>query len=126
MEILIPITLFAMIAAIVLVPSWFKSRERREMQETLRSAIEKGQPLPTEVIDAMSKTVKVAPTSVNDMRVGVVWVAIGLGIAAFGFMLGYKEADAFHPLLGIAAIPTIIGLAFITLSFFNPNKGKQP
>lgn len=125
MEILVPIALFAMIAAIVLVPAWFKTRERREMQKTLRSAIDKGQPLPSEIIDAMSKNAKVAPTAVHDIRVGVVWVAIGLGIGAFGFILGYQEADAFHPMLGIASIPTIIGLAFIVLSFFNPNKGKS-
>ena len=47
----IPIAFFIMIGAIVLVPAWLKSKERKEMQATLRSAIEKGQPLPPEVID---------------------------------------------------------------------------
>ncbi len=126
MEIMIPITLFAMIAAIVLVPSWLKSRERREMQATLRSAIDKGQPLPSEIIDAMTKNVKVAPTALSDMRTGIVWLAVGIGIGLLGFIIGFREADAFHPLLGMGAIPTMIGVAFIALSFFNPNKGKQP
>ncbi|ATQ43278.1 DUF6249 domain-containing protein [Caulobacter mirabilis] len=125
MEILIPITLFAMIAAIVLVPSWLKSRERREMQETLRSAIDKGLPLPSEVIDAMTKNVKVAPTALSDIRTGIVWLSVGIGIGLLGFIIGFREADAFHPLLGMAAIPTMIGVAFIALSFVNPNKGKQ-
>ena len=124
--ILIPISMFAMIGAIVIVPSWLKSRERSEMQSTLRAAIDKGLPLPAEIIDAMTKNVKVAPTSLSDLRAGILWLAAGLGIAAFGFMIGFDEADAFHPIAGIAAIPGIIGLAYIVLSFFNPNKAKQP
>ncbi len=125
-EILIPLAPFAMVTAIIVVPAWLKSRERREMQATLRTAIEKGQPLPPEIIDAMTKNVKVAPTSLSDIRTGVIWLAIGLGLAAFGFMIGFEDADAYHPLLGIATIPSVIGLAYIVLSFFNPNKAKQP
>ncbi len=123
---LIPISLFAMIAAIVIVPTWLKSRERREMQATLRAAIDKGQPLPAEIIDAMTKNVKVAPTSLSDLRAGVIWLAVGLGIAAFGYMVGFEDSDAFQPLVGIGSIPAIIGLAYIALSFVNPNKFKQP
>lgn len=123
---LIPISFFVMIGAIVIVPSWLKSRERRELQATLRTAIDKGQPLPAEIIDAMTKNVKVAPTSLSDLRTGVIWLAVGLGITAFGYLVGYEDADAFQPLVGIGAIPAIIGLAFIALSFVNPNKSKQP
>jgi uncharacterized protein involved in outer membrane biogenesis len=28
-------------------------------------------------------------------------------------------------MMGIGAIPVIIGASFVVLSFFNPNKGKQ-
>jgi hypothetical protein len=124
-EILIPLAPFVMIIAIVVVPAWLKSRERREMQATLRTAIEKGQPLPPEIIDAMTKNVKVAPTALSDIRTGIIWIAVGLGIGVLGFMIGYQEAEAFHPILGFAAIPVIIGAAYVVLSFFNPNKGKQ-
>lgn len=124
-EILIPLAPFVMIIAIVVVPAWLKSRERREMQATLRTAIEKGQPLPPEIIEAMTKNVKVAPTALSDIRTGIIWIAVGLGIGVLGFMIGYQEAEAFHPILGFAAIPVIIGAAYVVLSFFNPNKGKQ-
>jgi len=130
MEDLIPLVAvsmpFIMVIAIVVVPAILKSRERREMQTTLRAAIDKGQPMPPEVIDALTRNVKVAPTSLSDMRTGIIWLAVGLGLAAFGFVIGYQEADAFHPTLGIAVIPSVIGLAYIALSFFNPNKAKQP
>ena len=130
MEDLIPLVAvsmpFIMVIAIVVVPAILKCRERREMQATLRAAIEKGQPLPPEMIDAMTRNVKVAPTSLSDIRTGIIWLAVGAGIGAFGFMIGYEEAEAFHPMLGIASIPAVIGLAYIALSFFNPNKARQP
>ncbi|MBP7705506.1 MAG: hypothetical protein KA105_09530 [Caulobacter sp.] len=124
-DVVVPICFFAALAAIILVPVWLKSRERRQMQDLLRVSLDKGQPLPAEVIDALSKNVKTPPTSFGDIRVGVVWLAIGLGVAAFGFMIGFRHEEAFHPLIGIGMIPAIIGLAYIALGFFNPNKGNQ-
>lgn len=125
MEMLIPIAFFAMIAAIVIVPNWLKSRERGEMQTTLRTAIDKGQPMPPEVIDALTKNVKVAPTALSDIRTGVIWIAIGVGIGLFGYFVSYEADEAFRPMLGIGAIPIVIGVTYVILSFFNPNKGKQ-
>ncbi len=125
-SILVPIGFFAMIAAIVLVPGWLKSRERSEMQATLRSAIDKGQPMPPEVIDALTKNVKQPSSALSDLRTGVIWIAIGIGIGVFGYFVSYEADEAFHPLIGIGSIPAIIGLTYVILSFFNPNKGKQP
>lgn len=120
------LTIFGGITAMVVLPSYFKSKERREMQATLRAAIEKGQPVPPEMIDAMTRNVKVAPTALSDLRTGIIWVAVGVGIAAFGYFVSYEEAGFFHPMLGMGAIPAIVGLTYIALSFFNPNKSKQP
>jgi hypothetical protein len=125
MEVLIPISMFAMIAAIVIVPSWLKSRERAEMQNTLRAAIDKGQPMPPEVIDALTKNVKQPSSALSDIRTGVIWIAIGVGIGVFGYFVSYEADGALHPMMGIGAIPVIIGASFVVLSFFNPTKGKQ-
>ena len=128
MEELIPLTAismpFIMVIAIVVIPAWLKSRERREMQATMRAAIEKGQPLPPEVVEAITRTVKAAPTAQSDLRTGVIWLAVGIGVGIFGGFIGHQEAEAFHPLIGIASIPAVIGVGFIVLSLFNPNKGK--
>ena len=123
-EILIPLAPFIMVVAIIAIPAWLKSRDRREMQQTLRSAIEKGQPLPPEVIDALGKEGARPPsTAGRDMRVGVIWLAVALGVAMFGWMLSYVDGDSeiFYVMGGMAAIPGFIGLAFIILSFFNKN-----
>ncbi len=128
MEELIPLAFFAMIAGIVLVPTFLKSRERKEMQATLRAAIEKGQPLPPEVIEALSKeNVKAPATAHRDLRVGVILLAVSIGIALFGyaftFIGGFEESKVSVPIMGLSAIPGMVGLAFIILSAFNKNKG---
>jgi hypothetical protein len=124
-EIVVPIVGCMMIVAVVCLPFYFKSRERREMQRTLRAAIEKGQPLPPEVIEAMTKTVKLPPTRLRDLRTGIIWLAVGIGVAGatyFGdFIHGDHDFDGF----GIACIPAVIGVAYIVLSFFNPNKEER-
>ncbi|MDG2529529.1 DUF6249 domain-containing protein [Caulobacter endophyticus] len=125
--ILVPLAPFIMVVCIVVIPMWLKSRDRREMQATVRAAIEKGQPLPPELIEALSKEVKPPRESsaLRDMRVGVILIAVGAGLAVLGFMLGQIADEALHPVMGAAAIPALIGVAYVILSFFNPNKGHR-
>ena len=122
-EILIPLAPFIMVMAIVIVPAILKSKERKEMQATLRTAIEKGQPLPPEVIEALSKdNLKAPATAARDLRVGVILLAVSIGVALLGYGVSFEESNAFYPIVGISAIPGMIGVAFIVLSFFNKNK----
>lgn len=123
------LSIFGTITAIVFGPTYLKFRERRETQETVRRAIEKGQDLPPEVLEALTKDVKKnEPSRTRDIRRGVIWLAVGIGIAAFGLINDFNsihsgwEGNVGDGLLGIAAIPATIGLAFIVLSFFNKNK----
>lgn len=124
-EVLIPLAGIFMIVAIVVGPAWLKSRERREMQATLRASIERGQALPPEVIEALSRdNIKPPATASRDLRTGVILLAVAAGIAAtFGWM-GYQiDEEVPYGFAAFAAIPGAIGLAFIILSFFNKNKG---
>ncbi|MBX9614660.1 MAG: hypothetical protein K2X25_03615 [Caulobacteraceae bacterium] len=135
MEDFIPIfaifAVFGSITAIVIGPSYLKSRERREMQATVRAAIERGQPLPPEVIEALGKeATKNLPSRTRDIRRGIIWLAVGIGMAAFSiinemrdFGDDWSDGPNFDgSLVGISAIPITIGLAFIVLSFFNKNR----
>ena len=124
-EIVVPVVGCMMIVAIVVLPFYFKSRERREMQRTLRVAIEKGQPVPPEVIEAMTRSVKTPPTRLRDLRTGVIWLAIGIGIAGATYFGDFLHGDGDFEGFGIACIPAVIGVAFIVLSFFNPNKEER-
>lgn len=113
---LVPISMFAMIAALVIVPRYFRSRDRERLQQTLRAAIDKGQPLPPEMVEAMARETRPTSTPYHDMRQGIVWVAIAVGLGLMGYWIGFDEPDAFRPMLGVAALPGCIGVAFIVMA----------
>ena len=124
-DVLIVLIIFGSIPAVMIAWRYFKSQERQKMAETLRVAIEKGQPLPHEMLDAMSSNVRapgLPPSPQRDLRTGIIWLGIGVGLAAMGFAISFEEADALYPILGLAAFPTFIGLAFIALGLLNKTK----
>lgn len=122
--VMIVLIIFGSIASLFLVPAWLRSQERQKLQDTLRAAIEKGQTLPTEVIEAMTQDVKVKPkpSPQRDLRVGIIWLGVAVGLAAMGFATSFEEPDALYPTLGVAAFPGFIGLAFILMSFFGRDR----
>ncbi|MCY3605292.1 MAG: DUF6249 domain-containing protein [Gammaproteobacteria bacterium] len=99
---------------IVIPVAWFyfKFKKDREIQNTLRTALEKGHEVPAELLEQISDP-KVQPKKDQDLRRGIVLVAVGLGIGAFGYLVG--EDDAFGPLAGIGSIPLLIGLGLTLL-----------
>lgn len=118
--IFVPISFFAMIAAIFVLPNYFKSRERIALQETLKAAYQHGQPVPQDVIDAITKggTKEIVVQSpVRDIRGGIIWLAVALGIGCFAYAMGYNgdTEEAFWPMLGLSAVPAVVGLALIAL-----------
>lgn len=127
MGMFVPLGAFAMVAAIVCLPilALFKHLERRRMQDVVRTAIEKGQELPSEVVEALTRDARPVSSSIRDIRTGVIMIAVGVGLAIFGLCVSYEEHDVISPALGVASIPTVIGIAYVVLSFFNPNKEKR-
>lgn len=121
---LVPIAVFVMVAVIVVVPRYLKSLERQKMADTLRAAIEKGQPLPPEMINLLtvSGRVRPAPSPQRDLRRGVILLAVALGLVVMGLLIGQGEPDATYPMVGLAAIPAFIGLALIVISRFGKDR----
>ena len=121
--VLIPFGFMAMIAAIVIAPRYFRSQERQKMADLLRASIERGQPLPQEMIDAMSNNVgqgadmpmRQRPSPERDLRTGLVWLGVAVGLACLGLALSFEDPDALFPFLGIAAFPGFIGAAFVLM-----------
>jgi hypothetical protein len=123
--VLIVLIIFGSIASLFIMPRYFKSVERQKMAETLRVAIEKGQSLPPEVIEAMSSNVRspgLPPSPQRDLRTGIIWLSVGVGFAALGAVISFEEPDALFPMLGVATFPTFIGLAFLALGLLNKSK----
>ena len=127
-DILVPLAFFAMIAALVLVPDYFKSKDRARLHETLRIAYEKGQPVPPELIQALQSgnlATKDVNRSDKDLRAAVVLIGLSLGLVGMSFALGQLEGgEARYGLLAAAAIPGFIGLGFLVLWYFNRDKPK--
>jgi len=131
-SILVPIALFAMIAAIVIIPKYLRSRDRDRLHETLRMAYEKGQTIPPELMEALQPTGKVAMDAApyvpirdradRDLRTGVVWLAVGVGLLLIGaasYAMLYNLGGAVETgcsFAALAAIPICVGLAFLLLS----------
>jgi hypothetical protein len=116
--------IFGSIAAVCIVPFWLRSQERIRVQETLRAAIESGQPMPTEMMETAARNINIraAPSPSRDLRTGIIWLGVGLGFVAMGVALGYEEPESTIPMIALAAFPVFIGLAFIVLSFVNRPK----
>jgi Domain of unknown function (DUF6249) len=115
---LVPFGIMAMIVALVVIPRYFRSIERQKMADLMKAAIERGQPLPPEAIDALSSNVKASampPSASRDLRTGLVWIGVAVGLASLGFAVSFEDPDALFPLLGCAAFPGFIGLAFIVM-----------
>ncbi len=119
--IFVPIVLFLVIGGTIAISEYFKYRKRHDLQDTIRAAIEKGQELPAEVLETISNP-KAQPKRDQDLRRGIVLAATGLGIGAFGYLIG--EEDAMGPLMGIGSIPLLIGLGLTLLWFLRSRHEK--
>ena len=64
------------VGAVIIVPQYFKYKDRQRMHDTLRVAFEKGQPVPPEVIEALQSNVadRLAPTAERDLRSKRPWL----------------------------------------------------
>ena len=120
------ITFFTFLGLVIILVRRYRWREREKMFEITRTAIEKGQTLDPAVVQALAEAQLNRRTAFQDLRWGVVIAALGVGIALFGVLIGSMEGarGALKPLVGIGAIPTVIGVALIVLSRFNPYKDK--
>ena len=111
--IFIPISMFAGLTVIISLFYWFRFRNRSEMQQTIRTAIDKGQELTPELIESLGSPQR--PSKDRDLRHALIWLAIALGIALFGFAMGSIEEDVLHIMLGISAFPVCIGVAYLII-----------
>lgn len=111
-EALIPVTMFLVLGTVFALFFWFRYRMRNDMQQTIRTAIEKGQELSPEIIDRLGSR---KPHPDADLRKALIWVAAAAGVGAFGIAMGVYEDEVRNIMLGIAAFPFFIGLAHAVL-----------
>jgi len=119
-DVLVPIVMFLSLAAVFGVFFWFRYRSRAEMQQTIRAALDKGQELTPDIIDRLGQP---RQTEDADRRRAVIAIAIAVALAAFGFILG--ERDAIRPLLALSAFPFTIGIAYLIIWRFSDKEASR-
>ena len=108
--IFIPISMFVCLAAVLIFAAWYRHRTQAGLQETIRTALDKGVELTPEVIESLGQP-KARPYS--DLRRALISLAIGVGFVAFGLIL--DEEDAVRPLVAIGAFPILVGVAYLVI-----------
>jgi hypothetical protein len=116
-EFWIPIVMFIATATVFVFFFWFRYRSRAEMQHTIRAALERGQELTPEIIDRLGQP---KAREHADRRRAIIAIALGIAVAAFGFILG--EEDAVRPFLAISAFPFTLGIGYLIISRFSEQK----
>jgi hypothetical protein len=110
-------------AIVILLPLYWRTRERQRLLETVRTALESGHPVPPQLIEAMARTVSrepSRPTPQRDVRRGSMLVAIALGLALIGLCIFIANSSGeglayAMAVTAVGAIPGCVGAAFIIL-----------
>jgi ABC-type multidrug transport system permease subunit len=100
---------FAFVAVIIGM-KYFNERKIRELQHaTIRLALEKGQPLPAELLAAPVEAPK-GHRATNDRKAGLILIAVGVGL--FFFLQSIGTGPRVH-LAMVGFIPILIGIALL-------------
>lgn len=113
----VPIVLFVSVAVSFCFLFYFRYRARLATQETIRIALEKGTELDPEFIKELTEP---QPHKDRDLRRGLIWIALGIGMLLLSF--GVNEPDAIGPMMGSAAFPGLIGVAYLIMWVFSTRK----
>lgn len=111
----IPIVMFLGLTIVLVALFWFRYRARQDMQQTFRAALDKGHELTPEIIDRLGHP---KASKYKDMRLGVIWMAIAVGLVLCGFAVPDPSGHAFRGILAGAAFPFAIGMAYLILYGF--------
>lgn len=115
---IVPVVMMICFAAVPIFYFYYRHRNRQELQRTVRSAIEQGRELTPELLEQLGEPVR---SKDLDLHRGVLTIAFGIGIAAFGFLS--TDPELFLKLRAGGALLFTIGIAFIGLWFFS--RGRQ-
>lgn len=104
--IFVPVVLFFVIGSVLIAYFYFRHRARLEVQKTVRTAMERGQDLNPELLEAIGGEVIGGQW---DLRKGTIWLALAVALGLMAWVLQEPK------LLGIAAFPLMLGIAYLVL-----------
>jgi hypothetical protein len=98
------LAVIALPVGIVAIVLTFRHRRQKLAHETMRLMIEKGLPVPTELINPPSP----AKPPKSDLRRGLIWLAIGIGLTIL-LLKTFEDSG----LWALGLIPAFIGVAYL-------------
>jgi hypothetical protein len=112
------LTIFGAPVLIVLAIGIFTLLLSRSRQRTIRMMVEKGQPVPPELLASHTRAVRQR----SDVRRGVIWTMIGLGAMVFFGAVNEWEGGVWS----IGLIPFLIGLGYLLVWKLEGKKNVPP
>jgi membrane protein YdbS with pleckstrin-like domain len=104
----VPAIIFLSVVAIVATVTYARHREAKERQQTLRLAIEKGVPVPPELVEVSASE----PRPARDLRSGILQLFIGLGVGVLlYFVAPYRNTWAVGVMIAIFGLGHIVAWA---------------
>ena len=96
----------------------FRTLRTHSAQKTLREAISRGVTITPEMLIEAEKTPE---AGANDVRNGMVLIALALAVVGFGLIQG--STDAIKGTVGIALFPLFVGIALLLRVRLNRTQG---
>ncbi|MCL1973291.1 MAG: DUF6249 domain-containing protein [Bacteroidetes bacterium] len=112
--------------AFVIAITWLKvieKHKRQQLQADLYAkALEKGQPVPTDLFEEKNKLHK-------PLHIGIILVASGIGITLFLWLL-FSAMDSFgdsmyRSIAWVGILPFFVGIAFLLIHLIEKKKGAN-
>ena len=114
----VPLGSFAMVVGIVWLGVGLKLKRNKMLHETIRLMIDKGQPIPPELLQPQ----ELASRPRSDLRTGLVMIAVGIGLS----LLLISLHDLPRGIAAVGVIPFLMGVAFLIAWKIESNKNGQP
>lgn len=114
--ILIPLGAFALTAVLVGMDQLAKHRARELRHQTIRLLVEKGQPLPQELLVEPRKP---APRPGNDLGNGLKLLGVGIGLSLFLFFMQQRA-------WAVGLIPAMLGVGYVASHFLAARQPSPP
>jgi hypothetical protein len=112
------LTIFGAPVLIVIAIGIFALLVSRSRQRTIRMMVEKGQPVPAELLAPHTKALRQR----SDVRRGVIWTMVGLGLIIFFGAVNQWEEGVWS----IGLIPFLIGLGYLLVWKLEGKKNVPP
>ncbi len=100
-------------AVVVVAGIWRQIAARREAEETMRLAIEKGQQLDPALVDKLMRPPqRHGPEGL--LVGGGVMLASGIGLPVMGYFISMGgNSEALYPLIGVGCLTSLVGLSLL-------------